>query len=161
MSGGLWYALTLAAALGAGLIAGVFFAFSSFVMRALGRVPAPAGIAAMQAINVTVLNWSFLGAFLGTAALSLLLAVMAAIHWQSAAAPWLAAAGFLYFFGTLVVTLVCNVPRNDALAKADPETNTAVPLWSRYLVAWTAWNSVRTLAALAASALFIVGLTQL
>jgi uncharacterized membrane protein len=127
-------------------------------MRALGRVPAPAGIAAMQAINITVLNLWFLGTFLGTAALSLLLAVMATIHWQSPASPWLAAAGFLYFFGTLVVTLICNVPRNERLAKADAQANAAVPLWSRYLVAWTAWNTVRTLAALVACALFIVGL---
>jgi len=160
MSGWLWYALTLVAALGAGLIAGVFFAFSSFVMRGLGRVPAPAGIAAMQAINVTVLNPSFLGTFLGTGVLSLLLGVMAAIHWGSAPSPWLVAAGLVYLLGTLLVTMVCNVPRNEALAKADAGATAAAPLWSDYLVVWTAWNSVRTLAALVACALFVVALSR-
>ena len=48
--------LTLAAVLGSGLVAGIFFAFSTFVMRALGQLPENQGIAAMKAINVTVLN---------------------------------------------------------------------------------------------------------
>ena len=57
--------------LGSALIGGVFFAFSSFVMKALARVPSPAGTAAMQSINIVVMNRSFLGAFMGTAVLSL------------------------------------------------------------------------------------------
>ena len=36
---GLLYAATLATALGCGLVAGVFFAFSTFVMPALKRLP--------------------------------------------------------------------------------------------------------------------------
>jgi uncharacterized membrane protein len=161
MTGGLWFALILAAALGAGLIAGVFFAFSSFVMRALGRLPAPGGIAAMQSINVVVLNRSFLAVFLGTAVLSLLLVVTAMIHWQSAPAPWLIAGGLCYLLGTVLVTMVCNVPRNDALAKVEPASTAGAQLWARYLVGWTLWNSVRTLAALVASGLFVVALTRL
>jgi uncharacterized membrane protein len=43
------------ALLGAAMIAGVFFAFSSFVMPALARLPAAGGISAMQSINVVVL----------------------------------------------------------------------------------------------------------
>jgi uncharacterized membrane protein len=161
MTGDLWFFLVLLAALGAGLIAGVFFAFSSFVMRALGRLPAPAGIAAMQAINVVVLNRSFLGVFFGTAALSLLLGVMAAIHWHSPSGPWLLAAGLSYLLGTVLATLVGNVPRNDALAKVEPTSVAGAELWSRFLVGWTAWNTLRTLAALVSCALFMVGLSRL
>ena len=54
---------------GAGLIAGVFLAFSSFVMRALARVRPANGAEAMQQINVTVINPVFLGTFMGAAAL--------------------------------------------------------------------------------------------
>ena len=43
--------LTIVGAVGSGLVAGVFFAFSTFVMSGLRRAPAPAGIAAMQSIN--------------------------------------------------------------------------------------------------------------
>ena len=60
------------ALLGSALIAGVFFAFSSFIMKALARVPSHEGIAAMKSINVVVLNRSFLGVFIGTTAISLL-----------------------------------------------------------------------------------------
>lgn len=63
----LLFALRLVSALGSGLIAGVFFAFSTFVMTALARRPPAEGMAAMQAINVAVLNPLFLGVFVGTA----------------------------------------------------------------------------------------------
>jgi hypothetical protein len=74
---GLLFALTLIAALGAGLVAGMFFAFSAFIMGALGRLPAEGGIAAMQSINVAVLNPVFFTAFFGTAAIALVLAIAA------------------------------------------------------------------------------------
>ena len=64
------------ALLGSALISGIFFAFSSFVIKALARVPSAKGIAAMQSINVVVLNPSFLGAFMGTSVISLLVLFM-------------------------------------------------------------------------------------
>ena len=51
-------------------MAGLFFAFSTFIMRALGGLPANGGLAAMQSINVVVINWRFLAVFLGTAVLA-------------------------------------------------------------------------------------------
>jgi uncharacterized membrane protein len=98
---------------------------------------------------------------LGTAVLSLLLVVMAMIHWEAAPAPWLIGGGLSYLLGTLLVTMVCNVPRNDALAKVEPASTAGAQLWARYLVGWTLWNSVRTLAALTAAGFFIVALTLL
>ena len=56
MLDGLLFVLTLFAALGCAMMAGVFFAFSSFVMPALRRLPATQGIAAMQAINVAAVT---------------------------------------------------------------------------------------------------------
>ena len=49
------------------MVAGVFFAFSAFVMRALARLPAPQGIAAMRAINVVAVTPAFMVALFGTA----------------------------------------------------------------------------------------------
>jgi len=46
-------ALALISSICAGTIGGVFFAFSTFVMRALAAVPPAQRIAAMQRINVT------------------------------------------------------------------------------------------------------------
>jgi uncharacterized membrane protein len=59
--------VTLLSSLGCGLIAGAFFAFSTFVMKALGNLPPAHGIAAMQSINVVVINPWFLTPFIGTA----------------------------------------------------------------------------------------------
>ena len=57
------YLLTFVAAVGSGVVAGIFFAFSNFVMKALARVPPAQGIAAMQSINVVVLNRWFFAVF--------------------------------------------------------------------------------------------------
>src|SRR3954449_3093986 len=73
--------VTLVTALGCGLVAGVFFAFSSFVMAGLARLSAPDGVAAMQSINRTVITASFMLAWLGSGALCVAVAA-----WSVAAA---------------------------------------------------------------------------
>src|SRR4051812_11823608 len=101
---------TMAAALGSGLMAGLFFSFSNFVMKALSKLPARESISAMQSINEAVLNPIFLGIFLRTAALSLLLIVCALARWEHPSALWWLGGGMLYVFGTLLVTIAGNVP---------------------------------------------------
>ena len=76
-------ALLLVSALGCGLIGGVFFAFSSFVMGALARLPPAQGIAAMQSINIVVINPVFLLAFMGTAVGCGALAVLSLLAWTT------------------------------------------------------------------------------
>jgi uncharacterized membrane protein len=146
--------MILLAALGTGLVAGVFYAFSTFVMKALGNLPAAQGVAAMQSINLAVINPWFLGAFFGTGLLCIVLIVLVG----GPAAAWLVAGALLYLVGTIVVTMAGNVPLNNALARVDPATAEAATLWARYLSLWTRWNHLRTAAALAASAAFIVAL---
>jgi len=108
--------LTFVSALGCGLVGGIFFAFSTFVMKALSRLPASQGIAAMQQINITVINPLFMTAFLGTGLACLVLAVFSLLQWGRPGAGWLLTGSVLYLFGTILVTMVFNVPRNDALA---------------------------------------------
>jgi uncharacterized membrane protein len=147
--------LTFLAALGSGLIAGVFFAFSAFVMSALARLPPEHGIAAMQSINVAVINPWFFAAFFGTAALCAILAIASLFRWSEPDAIFLLSGSLLYLVGTIVVTLRLNVPLNNALAAAEPVSAEAASLWTRYLTEWTAWNHLRTAASLAAAAAFI------
>jgi uncharacterized membrane protein len=146
-------ALTLVTALGCGLVAGVFFAFSTFVMKALARLSAAQGIAAMQSINVAVITPLFMAAFLGTAAACALLAVSSLLSWRKPGAGYLLAGSLLYLIGVFLVTIVFNVPRNNALAAVDPASADGAGLWAGYLSSWTAWNHVRTAAALAAAVL--------
>jgi uncharacterized membrane protein len=147
-----------AAAIGSGLVAGVFFAFSTFVMAALGRLPPEQGVAAMQAINVTVINPAFMLAFLGTAILCLALAAGAYASWDQASGKLLLGGGLIYLVGCIGVTMVCNVPLNDALAAASAATPEAAALWSRYLGEWTLWNHVRTAASALSAILFTAAL---
>jgi uncharacterized membrane protein len=145
-------ALTLVAALGSGLVAGVFFAFSSFVMPALARLPAQAGVAAMQAINVTAISFAFMLALFGTGAAALALAGWAVAEWDGAFSPHLLVGGALYLVGVVGLTIAFHVPRNDALASVDAGSTEAARYWARYRATWTAGNHVRAAAALAAAA---------
>jgi uncharacterized membrane protein len=147
--------LILISALGCGLIAGVFFAFSSFIMGALGKLPPGQGIAAMQSINVVVINPLFLGVLFGTAVLALFLGFGAIRHLGDPGSIWILAGAGLYVIGTVLVTMAFNVPLNNALAAVDPASSEGVSLWANYLQNWTNWNHVRGIAALAASGAFI------
>jgi uncharacterized membrane protein len=146
--------LTLASALGSGLAAGFFLAFSICVMWALGKIAAPQGIAAMQSINVVVINPWFMTVFFGTAVLCLVIIVAALTQWHDARAAYWLAGGGLYLIGTILVTMIFNVPRNNALATLIPTSAEAAAYWLKYLSTWTVWNHVRTVAALLAAALF-------
>ena len=136
--------LTLVAALGCGLLAGIVYAFSSAVMKALGRLPAAQGLAAMQSINITVINPWFMGAFFGPAPICVAVAVLSVLEWEEPEVFYHLAGSAVYVVGTLFVTMAFNVPRNDALAAVEPESADGSSLWRRYLVEWTAWNHVRT-----------------
>ncbi len=153
-----YFALKLFSALGCGLIAGVFFAFSSFVMNALAQLQPTQGIAAMQLINITVINPLFMAAFLGTAAACIFLAVSSVLRWHEPGAAYLLIGSLLYLIGTVGVTIVCNVPLNEALARVEPDSTEGASLWVSYLANWTAWNHVRTIAALAATAMLTIAL---
>ncbi len=114
------FVLTLLAALGCRMMAGVFFAFSAFVMKALARLPAEQGIAAMQSINILAVTPVFMAALFGTAAACLGLVGWATISWgEGPAAPVLAGCAF-YLVGTVGVTIARNVPLNERLAKLHP-----------------------------------------
>lgn len=153
-SGLLWFS-----ALGCGLLAGLYFAFSAFVMTALGRIDQAAGISAMNAINADIVRSLFMPIFLGTTLSCAVLVVLGGLRWQDPGAIAMICGGALYVVGMFIVTIICNVPLNDQLAAADPASAAVAPLWARYLADWTFWNHVRTVASLAATALFIAAIS--
>ncbi len=156
--GGSLFALTLLAALGCATMAGVFFAFSAFVMKALARLPAEQGVAAMQAINVAAVTPAFMAALFGTAVACGALAVFALFAWDERFAPYLLAGSALYLVGTILLTIAYHVPRNEALARVEPHSADAESHWTRYLSGWTAWNHVRAASSLAAAATLTIAL---
>lgn len=152
------FALKLFTALGCGLMAGVFFAFSTFVISGLGRLQPTQGIAAMQSINITAISPLFMAALFGTAAACILLAVSSLLKWHQPGAAYLLLGSLLYLIGTIGVTIVFNVPLNDALARVDPNSTEGANLWANYLTNWTLWNHIRTVAALAAATSLTIAL---
>jgi uncharacterized membrane protein len=153
--------LAFISALGSGLAAGLLFAFSVCVMTALARLPPDQGIAAMQSINVSILNAWFLTIYFGTAAICIVLAATAIFRWGQAGTAYLLAGSLLYLIGTIAVTVGLNVPLNDALAAVQPNSPEGADLWTRFVVRWTAWNHVRTVAAIFTTACFIMAFTRL
>lgn len=150
MSGKLLSALVLAGALSSALVAGMFYAFSSFIMAALARVPPAEGMRAMNAINVTVITPSFMALFMGTAVLGIALAIWSLFSISQADSQLVLLGALLYLLGCFGVTMAFNVPLNDQLAAAPTEV-----LWHSYLRTWTMWNSVRTAAAALSSAVLV------
>lgn len=153
-----WSTLVGAAALGSGLITGLFLAFSVAVMPALRQLPAAQGMAAMQAINRAILNPVFLVVFTGTAALCAAVAVSTAWTWDEAAAIARLAGGLTYVVTVFGVTAGYHVPRNEALGELDADSDDASRVWSTYLAEWVPWNHVRTAGGFAAFVLLLVAL---
>jgi uncharacterized membrane protein len=141
--------LAVATPIGAGLMAGLFFFCSVVLMPALARIPGPAGISAMQAVNVVIVRALFLVVFLGTAAAALVLAVLAPepLHMVAAAA---------YLVGVIGVTAAFNIPLNNALDRVAADSAEAERLWRHYLSRWTAWNHVRTVTSTAATVTLVL-----
>lgn len=148
--------LVLLSALGSGLVGGIFFAFSTFVLGALARLPPPQGIAAMQSINIVVINPLFMAAFMGTAVLCVIVAAAALFGWAGPHPSLVLAGAVLYVVGNIVVTMTGNVPLNNALAAVDPASAEGAATWARYVPDWGFWNHVRTVTGAAASACFIL-----
>lgn len=152
-TGMLWFSIVSCA-----LLAGVFFAFSTFIMTALGRVNQAAGISAMNAINESILQSLFMPLFLGSTLSSGALAVLGMLRWDQPGSPAMLAAGLTYVIGMFLFTIVFNVPLNNALAAAGPVDAASTEIWARYLKEWTFWNHMRTAASILAFALFVAAL---
>jgi len=152
-SGLLWFS-----AIGCGLLAGVYFAFSTFIMTALGRLDQVHSVPAMNAINSTILHSLFMPLFFATTLASLVLAVMTLFRWGEPGVTAMLAGGLIYVAGMFLCTMFFNVPLNNALATVDAASTLAASVWARYLRDWTLWNHVRTISSTAACTLYIVAL---
>ena len=158
MIDGLPRTLTVVAVVATGLMAGVFFAFSTFVMPGLRRLADEDGLRAMQGINKAApASPLFMLGLVGTAVLGVGLAVWALTDLDRPAAPYLLAGALLYL-ATLVVTGIYHVPRNDALGLVDPAAPGAGEAWRRYYGGWVLWNHVRTLAPTASMVAYVLAL---
>ena len=141
------------------LVAGVFLAFSDFIMRSLAITSGSGGVEAMQAINREVFRWVFMTLFLGMAAGSLGIAIYAWLTFTGTESVLLLAAALIYLVFCFGVTVVFNVPMNEALSGMQSTSETARDYWlETYVPRWTFWNSVRTAASTVSAGLLLLAL---
>ena len=144
------------------LVGGVFLAFSDFIMRSLARTGGAGGVEAMQVINREVFRWVFMTFFIGMAPISLAIAAYGGFVIEGGAGTLLLLAGLTYFVACFGVTVLFNVPMNEALAKMDTASKSTREYWAdTYLPRWTFWNTVRTFASTVSAMLLLSALLWL
>jgi len=149
--------LTVAvAALGAGLMAGVYFAFSGFIMRSFDQLGFEQATNAMNAINRIILRSWFMVVFFGSTLLYLVLSAIALLNADLAGRWLLFATGLIYVVGMFVCTAMFNVPLNNRLAKEHDNDNIKSATWNLYFRQWTRWNHLRSVCSLVALTLSMV-----
>ena len=154
------FAALVLAAIGSGIIGGIYFAFSAFIMQAFAEIPREHGMSAMQSINRVIVRSLFLPAFFGSAILSLFLVAAWWFGWGDLRSGHALAGALLYFVTSFVSTAVFNVPLNNELERTDPASAEAEGVWSRYLSRWTKWNHLRTVTSLLAAIAFAIAAAE-
>ncbi|HVX45045.1 MAG TPA: anthrone oxygenase family protein [Mycobacteriales bacterium] len=149
--------LTVVTALGAGLSAGVFFAFSTFVMKGIGKIPPASGIRAMQSMNKYAPNSLFGAVLFATAGLCVFLSVTALRRLREPSSIYLLV-GSGAFLVAIIVTVVYHIPHNDSLAGLNPNAADSAAEWNSFQTGWNAWNHVRTLSSLVGAVAFTLAL---
>jgi uncharacterized membrane protein len=146
------------AAIGSGIVGGVFFAFSTFIMKSLDRLPPAQSISAMNAINKAAPNGWFMTALFGTAFACIAIGIAAIVRWGKPGSTYLLVGSAIYLI-CVILTMAYHVPRNNILAEVDPGGVDALRHWRAYMPGWTAWNHVRTITAGAGAVLLTIGLS--
>lgn len=143
----------VAGAVGSGVVAGILFTFSSFVMRSLDAIEPGARVLAMQQINQKIVNPLFVLFFAGTGVLSVYL-LIAGVDDSTGGDRAARLGAVLYLLGVIAVTTTQNIPLNNRLDSVDPEGEDAHEMWRWYSRRWLRWNHLRTVAGVGASVCF-------
>lgn len=155
--------LVLSSMLLSAAIFGFFYAWVCSTMWGLDAADPRVAIQAMQAMNASVRNGVFAPAFFGTPAV---LGVTALVLWlqsfrKSAAMFALSSAVYLCF--GLILTVIVNVPMNQALATipSPDDIETARQIWQDYSPKWQFWNQARTVASGISFLIAVLGVLNL
>ncbi|ALV45053.1 hypothetical protein MB46_05570 [Arthrobacter alpinus] len=151
-------ALTITSALCTGLAGGVYLAFSAIVMPALRTRPPKDAIATMQSINVSAVRPPFMIVFFGGAAASAALAIMELASGTLNVPSIARISGAVLALTSFGITILRNVPLNNALAAVASSAADAQPTWKHFDGPWSTANLVRGIATVAATALLAVSL---
>ncbi len=141
---------------GAGVVSGLLFAFSNFVMRALQDLPAEHGMFAMQRINERIINPIFLMFFMGTPVLCLIIVVASALELGASGHAYFLVGALVYLLGPFGITMLFNVPLNNKLVET--VLTESAEAWPLYRKKWQWWNHIRTYMGILSVFLLTLGL---
>lgn len=150
--------LTVGTTVGAGLMAGLFFAFSVVIMQSLEGLPGTQGMHGMQLINDKIQNPVFLTVFMGTGLAAAVLGGLAIFRIDGPEKWWILAGAVLYLVGVVMLTGGYHIPRNDHLMTIDVNSPGAAKEWADFIKEWVPMNHVRTLAAIGSFGSFVMAL---
>lgn len=128
-----------------GLMAGIYFAFSVFIMKSLAELPSLQAAQTMNKINDVIINTLFLPIFFGSTLWYAGLITWSFINWQNGQSIWVVVAAVIYIGGMFSVTAFGNVPLNNQLKALEGEDSALVLFWAEYLHRWTRLNHLRTI----------------
>jgi uncharacterized membrane protein len=149
--------MLILATIATGLSAGFFFGYQVSVVPAFQTLSDVHYIAATQALILAIpqdpfFEFNFLGA-------AVLLPVAAYLNRGSQRFLLLMGATLLYIIGSLGITMVANVPLNDALAAFSLSSSTpqqAAMARAAFEDPWNTWSLIRTLVSIGALVLAIL-----
>ena len=136
--------ILFAATITTGLVAGVFGLYAHSIMPGLQRTDDRTFVGAFQSIDRAIINPWFMACFFGALILTGVAGGLSLGSDNRQALPWIAVAFVLYLV-TVAITLVVNVPLNDAIkAAGDPAKIDVAAVREAFSEArWVAWNWVR------------------
>ncbi|WP_299447761.1 DUF1772 domain-containing protein [uncultured Phycicoccus sp.] len=146
--------LSVVASVATALNAGVFFAFSTFVMRAVDDLGPAGSVRAMQEINRRAPTPAFMTLLFGSTLLALGSGVVALVG--AGPGRWWAVAGAVAAVAALLVTIAVNIPLNQRLDRADPGGPDSADRWREFAAPWLRANHARGVLGVLASLLLAV-----
>ena len=128
------------------IMTGIYFIFSNTIMPVLSKVEN--GALVMIAINKVILNPVFLTLFAVSALGALYLMIFGAGPTQLAA--------WVFFLGTVVVTVTRNIPMNNQLLNTENAAQLRQAQWQQYLIHWVRWNHIRSISSAVSAAILLI-----
>lgn len=141
--------LQVACMVSMGIMTGIYVNFSNAMMPTFKEIENGAEI--MVTVNDFIVNPPFKILFFLSAISSAYLAFFA-----SDIDPVFRIGCSLFFVGTFMVTVLRNVPLNNALRQSVVTQKCVAEVWQGYLRQWVRWNHLRSLSGLAALTLTVL-----
>ena len=160
MSESQFIAVVWFAAISTGLMAGIYFAFSTFIMQSFASIESVHSLTAMNSINKTIVRSPFIVVFFGSTIAAVILVVSTLIQPVGNSVGLVLFAGVIFFLGNFVCTAVFNIPLNNSLVNLDPQSGESIQVWKQYVKSWSNWNHVRAATSLIVFVLFVKYLTE-